>query len=158
MSFYSKVPESFPKEIQDISFPEYIEKYKTWLLFDTKQETIIIVDSDMNIYKSEMKTMKEEYDDYWFRHHFYENNTIIITDYLGIRVYDMKLNLKKEIKLTEVMKTEGSVYGFEYNEIEKELRIWIVDDKRLAKDRRLKMTFDRYTEFYFDMPSETFNI
>jgi hypothetical protein len=152
------VPEHFPEYIKTINFPEYIEKYQTWLLFDVKNEKIITIDSDMNIYKSEMKTMKEEFDDYWFRHDDYNDGIIIICDYLGVRLYDMKLNIKKEIKRTKQMETDGSVYGFEYNELNKELRIWIVDEERLKRDEKFKFTFDRYTKYYFDIACQIFNI
>jgi hypothetical protein len=160
MTYYSTVPEHFPIYIKSINFPEYIKKYNTWLLFDTKNEKIITINSNMIMYQSIIKVNIENhpYNEYWFRHNDYDDGLIIITDFLGVRVYDMKLNIKKEIKRTTKMETEGSVYGFDYNESNKELRIWIVDDNRLERDIKFKFKFDRYTEYYYDIETQNFII
>ena len=124
--------ELFGDEFKSTSFPELFDKTH-FVGFDT------CFNSTLKIYEigneDDVKSVSvniwlyENAIDYWFRYKI-RPNRIFLSDYDGMKVYDFKLNLIFERKLTLTQKENNNVYGFQVDKYNwDDFWLWIVIDE-----------------------------
>jgi hypothetical protein len=126
MAYASEISEIFEQHGVSIEFPENCISF--YLGFDTsidKQMLYTITKHDNVLHSAHLNIWKNDnVYDYWFREKKYMNDIICISDYSGIKVFNMNLQLIFSLNIEPEL-YYIDVYCFSYNIHDIKLCVWL---------------------------------